>query len=117
MKEFDGENILKLRMRETTDRLLMAEPGTIDQTLLFLEFYLFERFRIVNLLNEIEEPEDDFGRWHFLRSKLREIEHKIEEEKAEITFYEEVTNESLTEHNEECKIFKIEDYKKGGHNV
>ena len=109
MKKFDGENILKLRMMETTDKLLLAEPGTIEQSLLFLEFFLFERFRLIHMIRECDY-EEDYGRWKFLTKQLKSIESKIEEEKHQISIYEEITEQSLTGSKEECKIFNIDDY-------
>ena len=104
-----------MRMRRTTDKLLSTEFGTIEQTLLFIEFYLFERFRITNLIKECAPAETE--RLSFLNKKLLEIEDKIACEKEDILIYEELVNECLTDGKEECKIYNISDYVKGEHYV
>ena len=118
MKKFDGENILKLRMMETTDKLLSTEPGTIEQSLLFLEFYLFERFRLLHLVKECDyEDPDEYARWRFLTKKLKLVERKIAEEKEQISIFEEITNQNLTQSSDKCKIYNMEKYKKGEDDV
>ena len=116
MKKLDGENILKLRMMETTDKLLLAEPGTIEQSLLFLEFYLFERFRLIHMIRECDH-EEDYDRWKFLTNQLKVVEEKISEERDQISIFEEITEQSLTGSDEECKIFNIQEHNKGDKDV
>lgn len=112
MKNFDGENILKLRMLKTTDKLLSTEPGTIEQSLLFLEFYLFERFRLLHLLKDCDH-QSDHEHWRFLSKQLKMCENKIAEEKEQIAIFEEITDQNLTEHGGECKVYDMDHYKKG----
>jgi len=109
MARTDIENILRLKMLKTSDELLLAEPGTIEQSVLFLEFYSYERFRIVKMIEKCSK-EEDLSRWQFLNEKLVEIEKKIIEEKADIMLYEQVTNMDLTGATKDCKIYSINDY-------
>ena len=75
MARTDIENILRLKMLKTSDELLLAEPGTIEQSVLFLEFYSYERFRIVKMIEKCNK-EEDLSRWQFLNEKLVEIEKR-----------------------------------------
>lgn len=101
-----------MRMIETTDKLFLAEPGTIEQSLLFLEFYLFERFRLVHMIKKCDHAEN-YDRWKFLTNQLKVVEEKISEERDQISIFEEITEQSLTGSNEECKIFNIQEHNKG----
>ena len=103
-------------MMETTDKLLLAEPGTIEQSLLFLELFLFERFRLLHLIKECDY-EDDYGQWRFLTKKLKDVEMKIAEEREQISIYEEITSQNLTQSSSECTIYNMNDYKKGEDHV
>ncbi len=113
MKKSAIENILRIKMLRTSDELLLAEPGTIEQSLLFLEFYSYERFRLVKMI-EVCDKVEDYQRWRFLNKKLMEIEKKIRQEKADIMLYENITNVDLTETVEDCKIYNIDDYEEEG---
>ena len=113
MKKSAIENILRIKMLRTSDELLLAEPGTIEQSLLFLEFYSYERFRLVKMI-EVCDKVEDYQRWRFLNKKLMEIEKKIRQEKADIMLYENITNMDLTETVEDCKIYSIDDYEEEG---
>ena len=113
MKKSAIENILRIKMLRTSDELLLAEPGTIEQSLLFLEFYSYERFRLVKMI-EVCDKVEDYQRWRFLNKKLTEIEKKIRQEKADIMLYENITNVDLTETVEDCKIYNIDDYEEEG---
>ena len=110
MKKSDIENILKRKMLTTSDNLLLAEPGTIEQSLLFLEFYSYERFRIVKMLETCNKT-DEMQRWTFLRSKLLEVERKISDEREDIMLYEKVTNYNLTGTIKDCKIYNMEEHR------
>ena len=48
-KESDTKNLLRLKMLRTSDELLLAEPGTIEQSVLFLEFYSYERLSLIHI--------------------------------------------------------------------
>ena len=103
-------------MMETTDKLLSAEPGTIEQSLLFLEFYLFERFRLIHMIRKCDHDEN-YDRWKFLTNQLKAVEKKISEEKDQISIFEEITEQSLTGSDEECKIFNIQEHNIGDKDV
>ena len=109
MKETDTENLLRLKMLRTSDELFLVEPGTIEQSVLFLELFSYERFRISKLL-ERSDREENFSRWKFLNEKLAEIEKKILQEKADIMLYEQVTSNTLIGPTKDCKIYSINDY-------
>tara|TARA_B100001094_G_C17597518_1_gene514953 strand:- start:197 stop:544 length:348 start_codon:yes stop_codon:yes gene_type:complete len=111
VKKLDIENILKRRMLKTTDELFLAEPGTIEQSLLFLEFYCYERFRLLKMIEKVNK-EENHSRWKFLNKKLAEAEDKIRLEKADIMLYEQLTNENLTDTTKDCKIYNINNYQK-----
>jgi hypothetical protein len=96
---------------ETSDKLFVTEPGTIEQSLLFLEFYSYERFRLLKMIEKTSKSED-CSRWRFLNKKLAEAEDKIRLEKADIILYEQVTNENLTGTTKDCKIYSINNYQK-----
>ena len=111
MKKLDIENILRRRMMETSDKLFVTEPGTIEQSLLFLEFYSYERFRLLKMIEKVSK-EGNYSRWKFLNKKLTEAEDKIRLEKADIMLYEQLTNENLTGTAKDCKIYSINNYQK-----
>ena len=113
MKKSVIENILRIKMLRTSDELFLAEPGTIAQSLLFLEFYSYERFRLVKMI-EVCDKADNYERWRFLNKKLAQVEDKLRQEKADIMLYENVTSINLTETVKDCKIYNIDDYEEEG---
>ena len=113
MKKSVIENILRIKMLRTSDELFLSEPGTTEQSLLFLEFYSYERFRLVKML-EVCDKVEEYERWKFIKKKIKEIEKKIRREKAEVMLYENLAIENLTETVKECKIYNIKDYEEEG---
>ena len=113
MKKSVIENILRIKMLRTSDELLLAEPGTIEQSLLFLEFYSYERFRLLKMI-EVCDKVGNYERWRFLNKKLDQVEDKLRQEKADILLYESMMNTDLTETVKDCKIYNIDDYEEEG---
>ncbi len=92
-------NLFSKRKMELAYEIMDTDPNSLYQSILFLELYSMEAFRIEELLRYTDEG--DLNYYDFLKEKARLLQ-RIEEEKERITLMGDEDDFDTTEFTDGC---------------